>query len=47
MAAGIAKGREIGQWLGEVRRRQLDAELTSKDEALAWLTRQSSPDASP
>lgn len=40
MATGIAKGPAIGHWLSEIRRRQLDAELTSKEQALTWLAQQ-------
>lgn len=44
MAAGIAKGRDVGRWLVEVRRRQLDGELTTKGDAEAWLQTQTGHD---
>jgi poly(A) polymerase len=45
LAAKVATGREIGRWLAEVRKRQLDDQLATKEEALAWITTQASPDA--
>lgn len=37
MRAGVPRGPEIGQVLREARERQLDGELRTRDEALAWL----------
>lgn len=37
MAWGVAKGQEIGRWLSQIRRRQLDGELTSAEAARAWV----------
>ena len=41
MAVGVAKGREIGRWLAAIRCRQLDGELASKEDAIAWVMHQS------
>jgi hypothetical protein len=37
MELGILPGPEIGRLLHEVRERQLNDEITSREEALAWL----------
>ena len=47
LSARLASGRDIGRWLGEVRQRQLDGELSSKGDALAWLSTQTGPDGVP
>lgn len=47
LAAQLATGRDIGRWLGEVRQRQLDGEVATKDDALAWLRTQTGPDEVP
>lgn len=36
-ARGVRQGPQIGHWLAELRRLQLDAEIFSKDEAWAWV----------
>lgn len=45
MALGIAKGRDIGRWLADVRRRQLDGELATKQSAVDWLAAHARPNS--
>jgi hypothetical protein len=39
IALGVEPGPELGALLHEVRERQLADELTSREEALAWIAR--------
>jgi poly(A) polymerase len=37
ISMGLSEGKLVGRLLAEVRRRQLDGELASRDAAIAWV----------
>jgi poly(A) polymerase len=39
MAAGVPEGKAVGKLLAELRAKQLDGEITSREAALAWVSR--------